>query len=224
YRWARRLFVLNDGGEGDDFLSSILHQRMNEAAERAFRVLGLEHDLEDLEAAFVALRSSDDLMRQRGFELVDNALPMRKRVLFDPLLNPGKSWKERAAAAEERFDVPAESRREILEALCGEDGICVRALARLELDRPVEGRLTAEALREEMASRISLVLERPYSDEGIDIMDILQRADVLRQSRIFRDLRGEELAGIAALVEEQRYRKGHELTGEETEGYLYLVV
>jgi ATP:ADP antiporter, AAA family len=224
YTYARRLYVLTDGTGGDDFLASILQQRMNEAAERAFRVLGLEYDLEDLEAAFVGLRSSDDLMRQRGFELVDNALPLRKRVLFDPLLNPEKSWKERAAAAEERFDVAAESKREILEALCGEDGICVRALARSELGRPVEGRLTVEALREEMASRISLVLERPYSDEGIDIMDILQRADTLRQSSIFRDLRGEELAGIAALVEEQRYKKGHRLTGEETEGYLYVVV
>jgi AAA family ATP:ADP antiporter len=224
YTYARRLYVLTDGTGGDNFLASILKQRMSEAAERAFRVLGLEYDLEDLEAAFVGLRSPDDLMQQRGFELVDNALPLRKRVLFDPLLNPEKSWKERAAAAEERFAVPAESRRDILEALCGEDSICVRALARSELGRPVEGRLTVESLREEMASRISLVLERPYSDEGIDIMDILQRADMLRQSSIFRDLRGEELAGIAALVEEQRYKKGHQLTGEATEGYLYVVV
>jgi AAA family ATP:ADP antiporter len=223
YRWARRLEILNEGGGDGDFLTSILRQRMNEAAERAFRVLGLEHELEDLEAAFVALRSTDELMRQRGFELVDNALPLRKRVLFDPLLNPEKSSKERAAAAEERFQVPAESRREILEALCGEDGICVRALARAELGRPVEGTLTAESLREEMASRLSLVLDRPYSEEGIDIMDIVQRADMLRQNKVFHDLRGEELAGIAALVDEQRFKKGHKLTGED-ESYLYIVV
>lgn len=55
-------------------------------------------------------------------------------------------------------------------------------------------------------------------------MDILQRADVLRQSRLFQDLRGEELVGIAALVEEQRYKKGHELTGEAADGFLYIVM
>jgi AAA family ATP:ADP antiporter len=222
YLWARRLEVLSEGSQEGDFLTSILRQRMNEAAERAFRVLGLEYELEDLEAAFVALRSEDELMRQRGFELVDNALPLRKRVLFDPLLNPEKSSRERAAAAEERFEVAAESKREILEALCGEDGICVRALARAQLGRPVEGTLTAEALREEMASRISLVLDRPYDEEGIDIMDIVQRADTLRQNKVFRELRGEELAGIAALVDEQRYRKGHTLSGD-ADGYLYII-
>jgi AAA family ATP:ADP antiporter len=223
YRWARRYDVLTEGQSEVGFLESTVEQRMHEAAERAFRVLGLEHDLEDLEAAFAALRSSDDLMRQRGFELVDNALPLRKRALFDPLLNSEKSWKERTAAAEERFEVPTESRRDILEALCGADGVFVRALARSELGRPVEGKLTSEALREEVASRISLVLEPAHLEEGVEIMDILQRADILRQSRIFHELRGEELVGIAALVEELRYKKGHALTGEAADGYLYIV-
>jgi AAA family ATP:ADP antiporter len=223
YLWARRLDVLREDGGEDDFLSSVVRQRMHEAAERAFRVLGLQYELEDLEAAFVALRSSDDLMQQRGFELVDNALPLRKRVLFDPLLNPEKSSRERAAAAEARFQVHPETRREILEALCGEDGVFVRALARSELGRTVEGTLSAEALREEMASRLSLVLDQPHTDEGIDIMDIVQRADMLRRNKVFGELRGEELAGIAALLDEQRFKKGHRLTGEE-EAYLYIVV
>jgi CRP-like cAMP-binding protein len=225
YLWARRLDVLTEEGDGDrGFLESTLDQRMQEAAERAFRVLGLEYDLEDLEAAFVALRSSDDLMRQRGFELVDNALPLRRRALFDPLLNPEKSSGERRAAAEERFNVPAETRRDILEALCGGEGVFLRALARSELGRPVEGTLTSEALREEVASRISLVLEPIHVDDGVEIMDILQRADILRQSRVFQDLRGEELVGIAALVDELRYKKGHALEGEAADGYLYIVV
>ena len=225
YGWARRLHVLSDGTGNGTFLARILTQRMEEAAERAFRVLGLEHDLEDLEAAFVALRSADEVMKHRGFELVDNALPLKRRVLFDPLLNPEKSWQERAAAAEARFGAAPESKREILEALCGEEGICVRALARVELGRPVEGTLTPEALREEMASRLSLVLEQPQSDEEIDIMDILQRADVLRKSTVFRDLRGEELAGIAALVQEERYKKGRTLGGSEAAGgQLYIVL
>jgi CRP-like cAMP-binding protein len=101
--------------------------------------------------------------------------------------------------------------------------VFVRALARTELGRPVEGKLTSEALREEVASRISLVLEPAHLEEGVEIMDILQRADILRQSRIFHELRGEELVGIAALVEELRYKKGHELTGEAADGYLYIV-
>jgi CRP-like cAMP-binding protein len=54
-------------------------------------------------------------------------------------------------------------------------------------------------------------------------MDIVQRADRLRQNQVFGDLRAEELAGIAALVDEQRFKKGHRLSGEE-ESYLYVVV
>ncbi len=225
YLWARRLRVV--AGEPPDatFLGRILEQRMEEAAERAFRVLGLRHDLADLEAAFVALRSDDDLMRQRGFELVENALPRRERDLFDPLLNPERSWKERAAAAEERFGAPEESREEILEALAGEDALSVSTLARVELTgEPVEGVLTPEELREAMASRISLVLDEPYIEEAVRIMDILDRADVLRKTDVFRELRGEELAGIAALMDEVRAEEGDPVGTEGSTGQLVVVV
>src|SRR6185436_6993109 len=74
YLWARRVSVLAEGGEQDRFLVSIIERRMEEAAERSFRALGMRHEMEDLEAAFVALRSPDHVMKQRGFELVDNAL------------------------------------------------------------------------------------------------------------------------------------------------------
>src|SRR6185295_7604152 len=125
YLWARRVHVLSQEAGQDDFLRSIIERRMEEAAERSFRALGMRHEMEDLEAAFVALRSPDQVMKQRGFELVDNALERRYRVLFDPLLNPEKSWAERAAAAEERFNAPKEDRAAVLNDLAEEGGILV---------------------------------------------------------------------------------------------------
>jgi ATP:ADP antiporter, AAA family len=224
YLWARRVHVLTEGTGHDSFLVSILKQRMSEAAERSFRALGLQHEMEDLEAASVGLGSADPLMQQRGFELVDNALPRKYRVLFDPLLNPEKSWAERAAAAEERFGADKEDRTAILQALSQERGIAVPWLARMELtgERPT-GRLAPEEIREAMASRISLVLEEPHIDETAEIMDILDRADLLRKTNVFGDLRGEELAGVAALLDDETYSAGDPMLAEEPTSRLYVV-
>lgn len=214
YLWARRHHVVCETSPAGGFLAFILYQRMEEAAERAFRALGLHLPLEDLEASFVALGARDHTMRQQGFELVENALPRRYRELFDPLLNPDASWKERIDAAEARFDVPAESREEILLDLESEEGISASSLAHIaRTGEPVSGCLTPEDLREEMASRVSLVLDTPHIEESIDIMDVLERADRIRRTLVFRELRGEELVGIAALMEERRYSKGEVLRG-----------
>jgi AAA family ATP:ADP antiporter len=225
YLWARRVHVLAETAGHEGFLIAILGRRMEEAAERAFRALGLQHEMEDLEAAFVALRSPDPVMKQRGYELVDNALPRKYRVLFDPLLNPEKSWAERAAAAEERFNVPKEDRAAILEALGNESGIAVPWLARMELtgERP-SGRLAPEEIREAIASRISLVLDEPHIDQTAEIMDIVDRADLLRKTSVFGDLRGEELAGVAALLDVETYAAGDPMLAEEPTSRLYVVV
>jgi AAA family ATP:ADP antiporter len=224
YLWARRVHVLSGGTGNGSFLHMILEQRMEEAAERSFRALGLCQPMEDLEAAFTALESPDHLMKQRGFELVDNALPRRYRVLFDPLLNPDKSWAERAAAAEERFGAAKEDREQILSELAEEPGIAVPHLARMELtgERP-EGALAPQAIREAMASRISLVLEEPHIDEATQIMDILDRADLLRKTKVFGSLRGEELAGVAALLDEEQYEAGAPILAAEPTSRLYVV-
>ena len=226
YLWARRVHVMSETeGEGD-FLRSIIKRRMEEAAERSFRALGLQQEImEDLEAAFVALRSPDHLMKQRGFELVDNALARKYRVLLDPLLNPDKSWAERAAAAEERFAAPHEDRKTILETLAAESDIAVPWLARKELTGEApRGQMTPDEIREAMASRISLVLDEPHIDETTDIMDILDRADILRKTSIFQDLRGEELAGVAALLDEENYEAGKPMLAEDPTSRLYVIV
>lgn len=56
-------------------------------------------------------------------------------------------------------------------------------------------------------------------------MEIVQRADFLRRTRIFSELRTEDLAGLAALTAEQRHRTGATLFSEgSTERALYVVV
>jgi len=56
-------------------------------------------------------------------------------------------------------------------------------------------------------------------------MEIVQRADFLRRTRIFSGLRTEDLAGLAALTGEHRYRAGETLFHEgSTERALHVVV
>ena len=56
-------------------------------------------------------------------------------------------------------------------------------------------------------------------------MDIVERADVLRQSRVFRDLRTEDLVGIATLAHEHEWKSGEVLFPEEAPGgTVHLVV
>ena len=56
-------------------------------------------------------------------------------------------------------------------------------------------------------------------------MEIVERADVLRRTEIFANLRIEDLAGLAALVEERDYAAGETLFDEGEVGrWLFIVV
>lgn len=226
HRWAVRYRVIRTEEGEDTFLAHLLEQRMEEAVERAFRALGLQHSVEDLQAAFVALRSEDPLMRQRGFELMDNAVPREYRDLFDPLVNPEADWEERLEAARERYGEEAGFREEVLRELSPDEDLCVSALARAGLGEPVEEReVTAELLRRGLSPGVRKVVVESLEDEEVDVMDVLERADMLRRTSVFRGLRGQELAGIAALMDERRSEKGERISlASGTDSELYVVV
>jgi AAA family ATP:ADP antiporter len=192
-----------------DLLARTLLQRRHEAAERALRSLGLRYDLEDLYAAYTALVSDDSLSRQRGYELLENCLPRRVRQFLDPLLNPDRSIAQasRAAAAELQVEPPAPE--DVLTALAEGDDFWTAVLARQRLGG--EGLMAAVGAGE--------------TNGRHGIMEIVERAEVLRRTDLFSNLRIEDLASLAALVEEREYSDQEVLFDEGAVGHeLFIIV
>lgn len=234
FLWAVRERGIGDGLDGGwpigvRFLYRALAQRRWEALERASRLLGLRFSLDDLHAAFTALASSDDVTRQRGFELLESTLPLRHRERLAPLMDPDRSLDEVVEAARDRhgFDPPAIANG--LGALEREDP-WVAALVRAAAGPgPVDdggdpkecgrrGRIPATALPG-LESRT----ERPVRKD--EIMNIVERAELLGRTEIFENLRTEDLAEVATLTEERTHRVGEILFEEGASGTeLYVVV
>lgn len=211
HRWSTFRHAMDPNGGEPSLLRRTLAQRELEAAERASRLLGLRYPLEDLYAAFAAMRSPELEDRQQGFELLESTLPRRYRRLFDPLLDPDRPLAEVAAAAQERYELETPPRTVALRRLADEDDYWITVLARRELGG---GSLEEEAPlgRHPVAGRPDWRPVAPWGpdlvEQEVSVMEIVDRAEVLRKTEIFEDLRTEELAGLAALVEERAYEKG----------------
>ncbi len=229
YRWAAIEHVLSNGEvRPNSLLISALQQRRDEAAERALRTLGLRYPLEDLYAAYTGLQSPDPVMRERGFELLDNTLPRRYRELFDPLLNPDAAAASRAAAAK-RYGVKVASSRETLESLADGEDRWVALLARHELgwgvpaDKarpppPFHEHGLAESLLERAAAMIA-------ENEETVMAKTIEKAELLQRTDLFRKLRTKDQAVVAALTDEREYPEGYVIYREgEASTELYIVV
>lgn len=225
YRWlTARDEVTESGAAGDGgLLVAALEQRARESIERAFRALGLRHGLEDLYVAFTALRSSDRLDQQRGAELLENVLPHRMLRELRPLVDPDLAASERRRRAYERHGIEKMTGRRRLEQLAETGDPWISMLCRRELGRSI-GREEAQVLFEhlEIESRTGGLSPEP---EEASLVDILERADALRQTEIFDELRTDDLAALASLVEAQELEAGDPLVREgEVSGRLYVVV
>jgi len=214
------------GGGGPTLLERTLEQRRLEAGERALRILGLQYPQGDLYSATTALRSRDPLARQRGFELLENVLPLRYREWFDPLLEPDEPTSRRAAAARERFGLQVEDAGEARRLLEDESDFWLAVVSRIDRGAPPLGEEADPALLAERLRSDTLLGTRPGTSlEELDIMDIIERADFLGRTEIFANLRTEDLAALAALTDEERFREGDVLFREGATGCsLYLVV
>lgn len=210
---------------GEALLLDTLSQRRSEAVERAFRTLGLQHDPEDLYAAYTALESPEKVTRERGFELVETVLPLRYRRLFDPLLDPDAERDRLLSEGRRRLAAGERSREGALETLvCGPD-LWLSALAhRVRGGTGLPPGRGAGELEAHMRAA-SLLADRTSLDcDEVDIMEIVQRAEFLAQAKIFADVRTEDLAAVATLVEERDFGDGETLFEEgEPGGTLFLV-
>lgn len=226
YHWAHRLRCARRKGTCHPLLERTMRQRTEEAAERAFRALGMTYPLEDLQAAFRAMHSTNRVLREQGFELAENILSLRHRNLFDPLLNPDRSLEVVARAAEERFGRRVKGRDETLRELEELDDPWVRLLARIEAGHEVAvgSPLTLETLKDRLAPRVFLGRAAPEREEIPTVMEIIDRAELLSRSKVFEQMRGEELAAVAALAEVEAFGRGQRFgPGSPLDARLYVV-
>ena len=223
YRWTAAAADLEteEDADGRTFLERTVRQRRSEAIERAFRALGLWLPLEDLYAAFTALASSDAVTRERGFELLENVLPLRDREGLGPLVDPERSVEDGARAGGDRYGIERMEPGSRLEALAEADDFWVRVLARRALGRPVlEG--DVPSIESGRADTL-LATAGPFEDEE-RLMDVIERAELLSRAEMFCELSTEDLAGLATLMEEAEYAAGEEIFAEgDGGGVLYLV-
>ena len=212
YRWWAALHALADGdGYSDSLLTATLQQRVDEAAERALRALGLHYPLEDLYAAYTAMRSEDPRMRGSGFELLDNTLPREYRELFDPLLNPDESAESRAAAAP-RYGAQLSNREDTLQNLAaGEDRwvallTCMESgCAELAPPRTPEPPYHEHPLTETFIGASQAGLEPEETTVMTTISKTIEKAEAIGRTDLFRQLRTKDQALVAALTEEREY-------------------
>jgi len=208
YEWAATQHSLLDGERPTSLLISTVQQRADEAAERALRVLGLRYSLEDLYAAHAGLGSRERIMRERGFELLDNALPREFRRQFDPLLNPDSSLAEIAAVARKRYGVNGARRGEVLQTLAVGPDRWVGLLACFELgcDLPVK-RVPGAPFHEH--SVVEELLggdgDSDTQDEAARMANAIQKAELLAKTELFGRLRTKDQAVIAALTDEREF-------------------
>lgn len=225
YRWtAARDEVAGSGpGREDGLLLATLSQRARESVERAFRALGLRYGLEDLYVAFTALRSGDRIDRRRGAELLENVLPNRILRELRPLVDPDVHPSVRRRRAYEEHGVERKTGEERLEELAESADPWISVLCRRALGRALDDEDVSELLRHlEIESRTGGL---PPVPEEESLVDILERAEALRQTEIFDELRTDDLAALASLVEARRVARGETLVREgEVSGRLSVVV
>lgn len=218
--------ALEQESEEGSFVLRTLAQRRSEALERAFRALGLAAgSAEDLYASFVALSTRDGRTRQRGYELLDSVLPLGLRARVRPLLDPDA---EPARAVEELRRVrkmPERTPEEVLRVLVSEtdDPWLALLAAREEGTKGLPPGTGIKELEARMRASSLLATTRIPSDEE-KLMEIVERADVLRRTKLFQGVRAEDLAGIAALCREVSFEEGDTVFGEDEAGRGLFVV
>ena len=231
YGWSAATHALTNGnGRPDSLLTATLHQRIGEAAERAFRVLGLHHPLEDLYAAHNGLRSDDPRMRGRGFELLENTLPREYRELFDPLLNPDESLESRAAAAP-RYGVRLSNREETLQALTVGEDRWVALLTCVELGcthpvplPPPPPPFHVHSLAETIIGQAQAESEPEETRDVKTMLKTIEKAEVIRRTELFRHLRTKDQALVAALTDEREYAPEEVIFREGEASHSLLIV
>ena len=116
YRSYQVLGALGDLDKGDQVVRA-LRQSMDREVERIFRLLSLLFPRQDIDHAYLGLRSTDPRISSNALELLGHVLKPQLRGLLLPLVDPHVAVAERAALANRLVGVPVSSLREALATL-----------------------------------------------------------------------------------------------------------
>ncbi len=226
YQFAVDRVVL--GPEG--VLGALLEEHRARAFERVSRVLGLMYPQRDILTAYQGLRSESEALRAAGFELIDSTLSVTHRRMVVPLADPELPVLERAQRGARLIRrVVRQDRQAVLDRLASdEDAPWLAAVASAKGGRGRRGR--ADPVKPPFHLHLLPQIGLPFrallnsQDEGL-ILQLVERAEFLRQVEVFSFVRAEDLAKIAAIAQERSFAAGETVFREGEEGsQMYLIV
>jgi HEAT repeat protein len=182
---------------GDEaLLTRVLGDRLDQALELAFWLLGLAHDERSMRRAHFHLVGRDARRRAWALEYLDNVLTDEERELVSQQIEAHHRLLPWGAAA--RFPMH-------LEKLCRSDDVVLKACARAVARRV--GAWTNERREDDMNDA---TLRKLFALEGVEIF---AQSDV------------DDLAAIAALAKEASFKAGERIYSEGDPGdALYVIV
>ncbi len=177
-------------------LTRVMGDRLDQSVELSFWLLGLTGDTRSLRRAHAHLVGAEARRRAWALEWLENLLPAAERALVDEQLE--RYHRRQPLGEPERLLAR-------LPALCLSDDSVLRACAR-RVGRQVGA--WSQAPREDDMSDVTL--ERLFALEGVEIF---AQSDV------------DDLAAVAAVAREHRFRTGERIYGEGDPGdALYVIV
>ncbi len=176
-------------------LTRVIEDRLDQAFEISFWLLGLLHDSRALRRAHSHLLGSDGRRRAWALELVDNLLTADERALVIGSIE--KPHRERALADEDTAPL-------FIEELCTSPDFTLRACAR-RVGRPLG------------------VWKRPPKED--DMSDVtVKRLFALEGVEIFAQSDVDDLAAVAAVAREQTFHSGERVYAEGDPGDALFVI
>lgn len=216
-----------------DLLARALLDSTERHVERAFRLLSLRHDLDDIRAAQRGVRSPHRAIRASGTEFLDNLLPAEIKARLLPVVEDNPA--ERFAEAARRWPgLAAESTPELLRRLLVGRDLALRAVAahRTGVEKIAQLADALRAARDISPAWVSACSKRALEQIGeadpeelpmgltaIEKALELQSVDVLQRAST------EDLAYVAQIAEEIEVDANTTLYGEgDAPDALYVVL
>jgi Cyclic nucleotide-binding domain/HEAT repeats len=180
----------------DSLLTRVLGDRLDQAMELSFWLLGLRHDARGLRRAHALLIGPDARRRAWAMELVDNVLTTEERELVSHYVEAHHRSLPFGAAARLEAHLPG---------LCASEDFILKACA-----RAVARRLGLWNLPHREDDMNEIIVKRLFALEGVEIF---ARSDV------------DDLAAVATVAKELTFAKGARVYSEGDPGdALYVII
>jgi AAA family ATP:ADP antiporter len=200
----------------EPMIAAALEERKDRALERISRNLVLIYPLKYILSAYKGLTSDRAKAQSFGAELLYQIVSRKHRLWILPLVDPELETRQRITLALEQFpDLDSRpDRRAVLERVArSEDNPWVAVLAALELETPVAVKIPEPVapFHDHVLPRIGVSFNRLLLGDPSTMLTIVERAEFLRGVELFSRLGTDDVAKVAAIMEEREYRNGRVL-------------